>query len=173
MQRSGRRGDYNWIEVPYCTTSLASWAAYCHPGLHLCIVAGEDGPIHPASNAYGPGWASLGHALVSPPLGEEFAVESADVWPTEWYVVDRPPPDHWRPEIFSRLGGFSLASPRELVAAQDATWDWKGHDWLIPHQEQFWDQIECLGATSYVLSDTTEIIVSRCSKFIKHLPGED
>ncbi len=75
--------------------------------------------------------------------------------------------------MFSSYFGFSLASPRDLVAERDPTWDRKAHDWLIPLQEEFWYQVDQLKPISYVLSGATNIVVSRCPKFIEHLPGGD
>ena len=171
MYRTGQHGDYRWIEVPYCSTPLLDRAIYCHPGSVCCLVA-HDG-VGPDSHWSPAGWTELPHALISPPLVEGLDLALGDDHPIEWYIFDRPPARDWRPALFSRHYHFSLAAVGDLVAEQDPTWDRKAHDWLIPLQEEFWDQIDQLGPVSYVLRGATDIVVSRCRKFIKHLPGDD
>jgi hypothetical protein len=160
----GERAGYRWLSRSSPIEGLPDLVRRHHPGRFLAIAAFDSGPIRPSPTEIEAGWTVQGSLMISPPLTESLEIPYDD-W-DEWYLVDRPHLAIAQPEFFVNLSGFTLVDPAELVRRQDPTWDRKGHDWLIPLQERFWEQLLAIGPISYIAMSEVELVVSRDPAFI-------
>ncbi|HLK68835.1 MAG TPA: hypothetical protein VKU19_35635 [Bryobacteraceae bacterium] len=118
---------------------------------YLVVACFDSAPLHPNAEEKQAGWSFESELAYSPRL------ESLRLLPhenfDEWYVFTSPA-RLCSCEVFTNFGGFTLRNPEESLAALHPTWDRVGAkvlaDEQMRQQERFWNQLELLGAESYI-----------------------
>ena len=132
-------------------------------GLHACCPLGYVGSL--SASEQDMGWFFRDGMLISPPLRPGLELITSDE-NFEWYLFEKLPGSFPLLEQFRSWGAINLAKPDDIYAAFDPSWDPKGHDWLIPIQERFWEQIELLRPVAYVMVNGTDVVVSTQPEFV-------
>jgi hypothetical protein len=122
MARSGRVGDYHWVEIPrdhYDIPFVVQHLACAVNGLTAVNVSWDSGRMVPTSEQENAGWKRMGEVTVSPVVT---ATLTSD-WPVsscnggqfdEWYffrTVEGAP----RLDAFCNWGGMSLERAADLA----------------------------------------------------------
>jgi hypothetical protein len=167
MIRAGTNGRFYWLVAPSSHPRLVELILRFHPSLRLCITAFDSGPIRPGPEELAEGWRASGQIMVSPPLVEGLQIPRNEY--DECYILEKPPPPEWEPEIFVNYGGFTLVPSAELYKASDPTWSRYGFDELASIQGRFWEQLERVDPVSYIAVGDYDVVVTRRREFIERL----
>ena len=162
---TGVHSPWHWGVTQKTLKGVDELAVRYYPGFHLGMVAFDSGPIRPSPEELKLGWISCGDIMVSPPLRPGLEIPSCEY--SEWFIVDSSPEAFPELHAFVNYDGMNLATPEEIYATFDPSWERSGQDWLIPIQERFWNQLEALNPRAYVMSGGKDIVVSTQPEFLE------